>query len=62
MLPWPSSEQEALAVSLPGSVPTGMCYCHQGPRNLAHLLPLWPPNLGMPGDAPGDLKLSRAQL
>lgn len=48
MLPWPSSEQEALAVSLPGSVPTGMCYCHQGPRNLAHLLPLWPPNLGMP--------------
>ena len=39
MLPWPSSEQEVLAVSLPGSVPTGMCYCHQGPCNLAHLLP-----------------------
>lgn len=54
MLPWPSSEQQVLAISLPGSVLTGVCYCHQGPHKLPRLLPLWPPNhclgmtLGMP--------------
>ena len=50
MFPWPSSEQEVLAISLPRSVPTGMCHFHQGPRNPVHLVPLWPPNhcLGMP--------------
>lgn len=26
MLPWPSSEQQVLAISLPGSVLTGVCY------------------------------------
>lgn len=50
MFPWPSSEQEVLAISLPRSVPTGMCHSHQGPCKPVHLVPLWPPNhcLGMP--------------